>query len=139
MDLIQTFVEPLENKLGVKSTHTIGRSHNTADIGEYKNRIEAINFSLAHDDGQSNKNLGDADVILVGVSRSSKTPISLYLAMQFGVKTTNYPLIPEDFEKEKLPSGLFPFKKKILGLTIPPPIGYRKFVTSDGLAINMRC
>ncbi|HCE09603.1 MAG TPA: phosphoenolpyruvate synthase regulatory protein, partial [Oxalobacteraceae bacterium] len=85
MDLIQTFVEPLEQELGVKSTHTIGRSHNIADSDEYKNRIEAINFSLAHDDGQSNKSLSTADVILVGVSRSGKTPTSLYLAMQYGV------------------------------------------------------
>jgi regulator of PEP synthase PpsR (kinase-PPPase family) len=118
MDLIQTFVKPLEKELGVKSTHTIGRSHNTANTDEYKNRIEAINFSLAHDDGQSHKNLADADVILVGVSRSGKTPTSLYLAMQFGVKAANYPLIPEDFERDRLPSGLLPFKQKIFGLTI---------------------
>ncbi|HWW03872.1 posphoenolpyruvate synthetase regulatory kinase/phosphorylase PpsR [Collimonas sp.] len=120
MDLFQTFVEPLERELEVKSTHTIGRSHNTANTDEYKNRIEAINFSLAHDDGQSHKNLADADVILVGVSRSGKTPTSLYLAMQFGVKAANYPLIPEDFERDKLPSGLMPFKQKIFGLTIAP-------------------
>jgi len=120
MDLFQSFVEPLEHELGVKSTHTIGRSHNTADSEEYKNRIEAINFSLTHDDGQSNKNLAGADVILVGVSRSGKTPTSLYLAMQYGIKAANYPLIPDDFEREKLPSGLVDFKKKIFGLTIAP-------------------
>ena len=120
MDLIQTFVEPLEQELGVKSTHTIGRSHNIADSDAYKNRIEAINFSLAHDDGQSDKNLAAADVILVGVSRSGKTPTSLYLAMQYGIKAANYPLIPEDFERNKLPSGLLPFKSKIFGLSIAP-------------------
>lgn len=120
MDLIQTFVEPLEQELGVKSTHTVGRSHNSADTQAYKNRIEAINFSLAHDDGQSNKNLAAADVILVGVSRSGKTPTSLYLAMQFGLKAANYPLIPEDFERGKLPSNLYMFKHKIFGLTIAP-------------------
>jgi regulator of PEP synthase PpsR (kinase-PPPase family) len=118
MDLIQTFVEPLEQELEVKSTHTIGRSHNIADSDAYKNRIEAINFSLAHDDGQSDKNLAAADVILVGVSRSGKTPTSLYLAMQYGIKAANYPLIPEDFERNKLPSGLIPFKTKIFGLSI---------------------
>jgi regulator of PEP synthase PpsR (kinase-PPPase family) len=120
MDLIQTFVEPLEQELGVKSTHTVGRSHNIADSEDYKNRIEAINFSLAHDDGQSHKNLEMADVILVGVSRSGKTPTSLYLAMQYGVKAANYPLIPEDFERGKLPSGLVPYKDKIFGLSIAP-------------------
>jgi len=120
MDLIQTFVKPLEQELGVKSTHTVGRSHNSADTQAYKNRIEAINFSLAHDDGQSHKNLAAADVILVGVSRSGKTPTSLYLAMQFGLKAANYPLIPEDFERGKLPSNLYAFKHKIFGLTIAP-------------------
>jgi regulator of PEP synthase PpsR (kinase-PPPase family) len=120
MDLIQTFVAPLEQELGVKSTHTIGRSHNVVDSEEYKNRIEAINFSLAHDDGQSNKNLSSADVILVGVSRSGKTPTSLYLAMQYGIKAANYPLIPDDFERGKLPSALYAYKSKIFGLSIEP-------------------
>jgi regulator of PEP synthase PpsR (kinase-PPPase family) len=120
MDLIQTFVSPLEQELGVKSTHTIGRSHNIVDSQEYKNRIEAINFSLAHDDGQSHKNLASADVILVGVSRSGKTPTSLYLAMQYGIKAANYPLIPDDFERGKLPSSLPPFRAKIFGLSITP-------------------
>jgi regulator of PEP synthase PpsR (kinase-PPPase family) len=120
MDLIKTFVDPLEQELGVKSTHTIGRNHNITDSEEYKNRIEAINFSLAHDDGQSNKNLANADVILVGVSRSGKTPTSLYLAMQYGIKAANYPLIPEDFQRGKLPGGLLDYKQKIFGLTIAP-------------------
>jgi regulator of PEP synthase PpsR (kinase-PPPase family) len=120
MDLIQTFVAPLEQELGVKSTHTIGRSHNIVDSEEYKNRIEAINYSLAHDDGQSHKNLSSADVILVGVSRSGKTPTSLYLAMQYGIKAANYPLIPDDFERDKLPSALQEFKNKIFGLSITP-------------------
>ncbi|MYN41154.1 pyruvate, phosphate dikinase/phosphoenolpyruvate synthase regulator [Duganella sp. FT109W] len=120
MDMFQTFVAPLEQELGVKSTHTIGRSHNIVDSEEYKNRIEAINFSLAHDDGQSHKNLAEADVILVGVSRSGKTPTSLYLAMQYGIKAANYPLIPDDFERGRLPSSLYEFKTKIFGLTITP-------------------
>ncbi len=120
MDLIQTFVDPLEQELGIKSTHTVGRSHNIADSNDYKNRIEAINYSLAHDDGQSHKNLSNADVILVGVSRSGKTPTSLYLAMQYGIKAANYPLIPEDFERGQIPSGLAPFRAKIFGLSIAP-------------------
>src|SRR5471030_2765771 len=120
MDMFQTFVAPLEQELGAKSTHTIGRSHNIVDSEEYKNRIEAINFSLAHDDGQSHKNLSSADVILVGVSRSGKTPTSLYLAMQYGVKAANYPLIPEDFERGRLPTPLLPYKEKMFGLSIDP-------------------
>jgi regulator of PEP synthase PpsR (kinase-PPPase family) len=118
MDMFQTFIEPLENELNIKSSHAIGRGHKQADTEEYKNRIEAINFSLAHDDGQSNRNLADADVILVGVSRSGKTPTSLYLAMQYGVKAANYPLIPDDFERNKLPSALYDHRNKIFGLSI---------------------
>jgi regulator of PEP synthase PpsR (kinase-PPPase family) len=120
LDMFQTFIEPLEQELDVKSSHAMGRGHSNADSEEYKNRIEAINFSLAHDDGQSNRNLADADVILVGVSRSGKTPTSLYLAMQYGVKAANYPLIPEDFERGRLPTPLLPYKGKIFGLSIDP-------------------
>ena len=105
LDLFESFVEPLENELGTKSTHTIGRFHNATESESYKHRIEAINFSLAHDDGQSTMSLQSADVILVGVSRSGKTPTSLYLAMQFGIKAANYPLIPDDFERNELPSA----------------------------------
>src|SRR6185503_15577327 len=101
LDFFETFIDPLEAGLGVKSSHTIGRSHSAMDKKEYQQRIEAINFSMAHDDGASHKELGLADVILIGVSRSGKTPTSLYLALQFGVKAANYPLIPEDFHRDK--------------------------------------
>jgi regulator of PEP synthase PpsR (kinase-PPPase family) len=120
LDLLDSFVVPLEQELGIHSTHTIGRSHTVRDAGGYHRRIEAINFALAHDDGQSAKGLDDADVILVGVSRSGKTPTSLYLAMQYGVKAANYPLIPEDFERDELPAALPPHRRKLFGLTISP-------------------
>ena len=120
LDMFQTFVEPLERELGLKSSHTIGRFHHATDSDAYKSRIEAINFSMAHDDGQSVKNLRDADVILIGVSRSGKTPTSLYLAMQHGLKVANCPLIPEDFDRDELPSTIQPFKAKLFGLTIDP-------------------
>ncbi len=120
LDLFATFVEPLEMEFGVKSTHTIGRSHTAADSAQYKRRMEAINFAMAHDDGQSNVGLASADVILVGVSRSGKTPTSLYLAMQHGIKAANYPLIPEDFERNRLPDTLYRFKSKLFGLSISP-------------------
>ena len=118
LDMFQTFVAPLEAALGMKSTHAMNRLHHNADTEAYKNRIEAINYSLAHDDGQSNQNLGEADVILVGISRVGKTPTSLYLAMQYGLKAANYPLIPEDFERGQLPKDLIPYRQKIFGLMI---------------------
>ena len=120
MDMFRTFVEPLEHEFGMKSNHRVGRFSDAAKSEEYNERIEAINFSLAHDDGQSSKNLASADVILVGVSRCGKTPTTLYLAMQHGIKAANYPLIPEDFERGQLPSTLAPFKAKCFGLTIDP-------------------
>jgi len=120
MDMFRSFVEPLEEEFGVKSNHRIGRFSDAAKSQEYHDRIEAINFSLAHDDGQSARNLQQADVILVGVSRSGKTPTSLYLAMQHGIKAANYPLIPEDFERGHLPMPLMPHKSKCFGLTIDP-------------------
>lgn len=120
LDMFNTFIEPLEAEFGMTSNHRVGRFSDIAKSQEYTDRIEAINFSLAHDDGQSAKNLESADVILVGVSRSGKTPTSLYLAMQHGIKAANYPLIPEDFERAKFPSVLAAHKKKCFGLTIDP-------------------
>ncbi len=120
LDFFETFIGPLETGMGVKSSHTIGRSHSAMDKKEYQQRIEAINFAMAHDDGASHRELGQADVILIGVSRSGKTPTSLYLALQFGVKAANYPLIPEDFERMKLPETLRLHKTKLFGLTIAP-------------------
>ena len=120
LDMFGMFVHPLEKELGLKSNHRIGRFSDVSKSKEYHDRIEAINFSLAHDDGQSNRDLEQSDVILVGVSRSGKTPTSLYLAMQYGLKASNYPLIPEDFERRQLPQALVPHKAKIFGLTIQP-------------------
>ncbi|NSL54998.1 posphoenolpyruvate synthetase regulatory kinase/phosphorylase PpsR [Uliginosibacterium aquaticum] len=120
LDLFEQYIGPLESELGMRSTHTVGRFHGIAESEDYKSRIEAINFALAHDDGQSNAKLAESDVILVGVSRSGKTPTSLYLAMQFGVKAANYPLIPEDFERNKLPADITQHRNKLYGLTITP-------------------
>ena len=120
LDMFGTFVKPLEDELGIKSHHRVGRFSDISKNKDYHDRIEAINFSLAHDDGQTHDDLAGADVILVGVSRSGKTPTSLYLAMQHGLKAANYPLIPEDFERKQLPPALAPFRKKIFGLTISP-------------------
>jgi regulator of PEP synthase PpsR (kinase-PPPase family) len=120
MDMFSTFVQPLENELGLKSLHRVGRFADVSKSKEYNDRIEAINYSLIHDDGQSNRDLAGADVILVGVSRSGKTPTSLYLAMQHGLKAANYPLIPEDFDRRQLPPALVEHRAKLFGLTIQP-------------------
>jgi regulator of PEP synthase PpsR (kinase-PPPase family) len=119
VDCFQVFIAPLEVELGVKSSHTVGRSHSLRN-NSYFNRIEAVNFAMSHDDGQTIKELDEADVILIGVSRCGKTPTCLYMALQFGIRAANYPLIPEDFEARKLPSKIRPYKHKLFGLTIRP-------------------
>ena len=120
LNFFKTFVAPIEAEINIKSNHTVGRTHGRTDSSDYKNRIEAINYTLAHDDGITDRDLNEADVILVGVSRCGKTPTSLYLAMQYGVKAANFPLIPEDFERGTLPGKLKEHKAKLFGLTIQP-------------------
>lgn len=120
LNFFKTFVAPIEAEINIKSNHTVGRTHGRTDSSDYKNRIEAINYTLAHDDGITDRDLNEADVILVGVSRCGKTPTSLYLAMQYGVKAANFPLIPEDFERGMLPGKLKEHKGKLFGLTIQP-------------------
>ena len=120
LDFFESFLDPLEAEFGAKSTHTIGRSHSARDEKGYTHRIEAINFALAHDDGASSRDLDKADVILIGVSRSGKTPTSLYLSLQFGIRAANCPLIPEDFDRMSLPRALDGYRQKLFGLSIAP-------------------
>jgi len=120
LDLFQIFIAPLEAELGGKSSHTAGRSHGIANSHEYFVRMEAINFTQMHDDGAATRDLAKAQVILVGVSRCGKTPTSLYLALQFGVRAANFPLTPDDFADRKLPASLAHHRDRLFGLTINP-------------------
>jgi [pyruvate, water dikinase]-phosphate phosphotransferase / [pyruvate, water dikinase] kinase len=120
LDCFQIFIAPLEKELGARASHEIGRTHNVNDIVNYYRRMESVNYALSHDDGVSTRDLSEADVILVGVSRCGKTPTCLYLSMQFGVRAANYPFIPEDFESHQLPATLRPLRNKLYGLTISP-------------------
>ncbi len=120
LDLFQVFIQPLEAELGAKSSHAAGRSHGIADSHVYFARMEAINFTQMHDDGATTRDLGKAQVVLVGVSRCGKTPTSLYLALQFGIRAANFPLTPDDFSDRKLPASVLPFRDKLFGLTIQP-------------------
>jgi [pyruvate, water dikinase]-phosphate phosphotransferase / [pyruvate, water dikinase] kinase len=120
LDCFEIFISPLERELGKSASHVIGRTHNVSDFVNYHHRIESVNYTLSHDDGLSSRDLIDADVVLIGVSRSGKTPTCLYLAMQFGIRAANYPLLPEDFESMQLPGQLQPLRAKLYGLTIRP-------------------
>jgi regulator of PEP synthase PpsR (kinase-PPPase family) len=120
LDCFEIFISPLERELGIRASHAIGRSHSVTDFVNYHHRMESVNYTLSHDDGVSGRDLSEADVILVGVSRSGKTPTCLYLAMQFGIRAANYPLIPEDFTTMQLPVQLRTLRGKLYGLTIKP-------------------
>lgn len=120
LDLFSAFVRPLEKELKAHSTHVLGRSHGMTDQDTYEVRINAVEFALSHDDGASTRHYADADVILIGVSRSGKTPTSIYLAMQYGIRAANYPLTEEDLDTPELPELLLPFIDRLFALTIDP-------------------
>ncbi len=118
-DFLNVFVEPMQKELGIQA---MPKTHRTHSIHEktYDFRIDAVNYALANDDGSNLKDYAKADIILVGVSRSGKTPTSLYLALQYGIKAANYPFVEEDMDMLKLPEVLKANKNKLFGLTITP-------------------
>ena len=118
IDFFDVFIKPLETELQTQSTHATGLSHGIANEFVYMSRMEAVNFSLKNDDGINTKEYKDADIILVGVSRSGKTPTCLYLAMQFGLRAANYPLTESDMANNQLPESLQPYRNKLFGLMI---------------------
>ncbi|HEU4619856.1 MAG TPA: pyruvate, water dikinase regulatory protein [Gammaproteobacteria bacterium] len=121
LDFFQAFLAPLEAELEAKSSHTLGRAHGMFDTKGYNLRIDATNFAMAADDGHASPTTyRQADLILIGVSRSGKTPTCLYLALQYGVFAANYPLAEEDLESGELPASLEPYRRKLYGLTISP-------------------
>ncbi len=121
-DIVQSLVAPLQQELGMAPAPVANRTHGLTanNLGKYDARIAAIDYTLAHDDGISLRGLDAAQVILLGVSRCGKTPTSLYLAMQFGVRAANYPFIADDMDNLKLPLALRPYQHKLFGLTINP-------------------
>lgn len=118
ISLFNAFIGPLESTLGVESSHTMGKPHEEYSDKDYKKRIDAIDFTIQNDDGIATTKYGKADVILLGVSRTAKTPTCLYLALNFSLKAANYPLTDDDLGKDELPDFLMPHIDKIIGLTI---------------------
>jgi hypothetical protein len=121
-DFFDTFIGRLENELHMESSHAIGRYHGIVNDKTYHLRIDAVNYALNNDDGMTTKYYNRADVVLIGVSRTGKTPTCLYLALQFGVYAANYPLTEEDIAKTpiRMPALLLPYRKKLYGLSINP-------------------
>ncbi|MFT5112614.1 MAG: regulator of PEP synthase PpsR (kinase-PPPase family) [Parasphingorhabdus sp.] len=119
-DLFGAFLGPMEDILGQKSSHSIGISHGMVDPVRYTNRIGAVNHAVHCDDGLHTKDYSKSDLILVGVSRVGKSPVSLYLAMQFGVYCANYPITDHELESSRLPKSIEEHKNKCFWLTIRP-------------------
>jgi len=117
LDVFAPFIGPLEIELDAKRSPRVGKAHGLTNFSEYEARINATNYALTHDDG-IDVNYGDADVILVGVSRVGKTPTCLYMALHYGVKAANYPLTEDDLDKLELPARLVPHRPRLYGLTI---------------------
>jgi len=120
LDFFDAFLGPLETELAQRSSHASGRAHSMADLNAYTMRINATNFALANDDGAGSRDYERADTILVGVSRSGKTPTCLYMALQYGIFAANFPLTEDELESGNLPSLLRPHQRKLFGLTIKP-------------------
>jgi hypothetical protein len=120
LDFFAAFLDPLEQEFGQPSAHVLGRAHGMTDLPAYTLRINATNFALANDDGAQTRDYDRADVILLGVSRSGKTPTCVYLALQYATYAANYPLTDEDLDGSRLPAAVEPFRNKLFGLTIQP-------------------
>jgi regulator of PEP synthase PpsR (kinase-PPPase family) len=120
LDFFDAFLAPLELELKVKSSRAQGKAHGMQDIGAYTLRINATNFALANDDGAVTRDYDRADLVLVGVSRSGKTPTCLYMALQYGIFAANFPFAEEEFESGALPASLAKVQRKLDGLTIAP-------------------
>ncbi|SFU30901.1 posphoenolpyruvate synthetase regulatory kinase/phosphorylase PpsR [Halomonas korlensis] len=123
IDIFSTFLKPLEEELATHSSYSVGRTHAIGSDDVYMDRIHSVHFALDNDDGARTHQYDKADVILIGVSRCGKTPTSLYLALQFGIRAANYPLTEDDLDEDgilKLPKALAPHRHKLFGLTIDP-------------------
>jgi len=119
-DIFDTYLPALSAAIGVPFSGHVGLSHGIGDLGEYDRRVDAVNFALNFDDGSRFKGLGDADLILIGVSRCGKTPTCLYLAMQYAIRAANFPLTEDDFMLGRLPEPLREHRERLFGLTIAP-------------------
>ena len=116
LDPLSDFIPRLEKILNAASVQ-VSLSHRLANPSLYESRIDAIDFSLIHDDGGKTRNYNETDIILIGASRTGKTPSCLYLALQFGLKAANYPITEEDMVSELLPVPIRPYSDRLYGLT----------------------
>ncbi|MFB2538132.1 MULTISPECIES: pyruvate, water dikinase regulatory protein [unclassified Acinetobacter] len=118
LDVFEGLISKLETELDTKATTLVGQTHAVTNTASYKARIDAVHFALDNDDGARTRHYDQADIILIGVSRSGKTPTSIYLSLQFGIRVANYPLTEDDLDDNCLPAVLKPHRQKLFGLMI---------------------
>jgi [pyruvate, water dikinase]-phosphate phosphotransferase / [pyruvate, water dikinase] kinase len=118
LDVFEGLIDRLSTELGTSPTTLVGQTHAVTNEESYKARIDAVHFALDNDDGARTRHYDKADLILIGVSRSGKTPTAIYLSLQFGIRVANYPLTEEDLDDNRLPAVLRPHKNKLFGLMI---------------------
>jgi len=120
IDFFELHMQRVEAILNTKGNRVAARLHGVGDIKRYNNRMQAVEYAIEHDDGQSLRALDKADVILVAPSRCGKTPTTMYLALQHGVFVANYPLVDEDFESDGLPRPIKHLRDRCFGITTTP-------------------
>ena len=118
LDIYEGLISKIADEIKVQPAPHTGHAHGDVDSENYKSRIDAVHFALDNDDGARTTHYDAADIILIGVSRSGKTPTSLYLALQFGIRAANYPLTEDDLYENSLPKALKPYRDKLFELVI---------------------
>lgn len=116
IDLFGSHLDIVERVLHVNAAHNASSPHGVSDQGLYDARMKAVEFAIEHDDGQSLRQLDKADLILTAPSRCGKTPTTMYLALQYGLRVANYPLVEEDFQTGGLPRPIAPYADKCYGI-----------------------
>lgn len=122
LNCLAMFITPISKEIGRDPIQNKppNKLMDSKSFLSYQRRIDALNYTMNNDDGVSVRDFEQADIILIGVSRSGKTPTSLYLALHYGVFAANYPLVDEDFANDSLPLPLKKHLNKLYGLLIAP-------------------
>ena len=120
IDFFDIHMQRVESILHRRGERLPARLHGVGDIKRYNSRMQAIEYAIEHDDGQSVRGLEKADVILVAPSRCGKTPTAMYLALQHGLFVANYPIVEEDLEVIELPRPVRKLRERCFGLMTSP-------------------
>ncbi len=120
IDFFDLHMQRVEAILDTRGVRLAARLHGVGDVQRYNSRMQAIEYTIEHDDGQSVRGLDKADVVLVAPSRCGKTPTAMYLALQHGLFVANYPIVEEDLDTNELPRPVRDLRERCFGLMTTP-------------------